>query len=130
MEILVRLRGRCPIRRVVVLVVHLRRWTVAGRDATAADKFQEGARHPERARARANLYLITGDTYEVGGRPTWTGGNVAVFVIYTEVVLVDSHPGCSARKTPRFRADRGELTAKLTDTATDAGRWLKTSSTS
>jgi hypothetical protein len=28
---------------------------------------------------RDNLYLITGgDTYEVGGRPTSTGGNVAV----------------------------------------------------
>ena len=41
---------------------------------------------------RDNLYFITGgDTYEVGeGRPTYTGGNVAVFVTDEGVVLVDS----------------------------------------
>ena len=41
---------------------------------------------------RDNLYFITGgDTYEVGeGRPTYTGGNVAVFVTEEGVVLVDS----------------------------------------
>ena len=39
---------------------------------------------------RGNLYFITGgDSYEVGGRPIWTGGNVAVFVTRTGVVVVD-----------------------------------------
>lgn len=42
-------------------------------------------------RVRGNLYFITGgDSYEVGDRPTWTGGNVAVFVTNTGAVLVDS----------------------------------------
>ncbi|NOT27477.1 MAG: MBL fold metallo-hydrolase [Acidobacteria bacterium] len=49
---------------------------------------------------RGNLYFITGgDSYEVGERPTWTGGNVAVFVTNTGVVLVDSMLSGSGRDT-------------------------------
>lgn len=48
---------------------------------------------------RGNLYFITGgDSYEVGGRPSWTGGNVAVFVTAQGAVVVDSMIAGSGRE--------------------------------
>ena len=75
------------MRRVlVVALLLLGGWSVAA---------SQGQRTPEKRvrdiqNVRDNLYFISGgDTFEVG-RHTFTGGNVAVFVTTTGVVLVDT----------------------------------------
>jgi cyclase len=85
------------MRRAVVLTIMM----MCGLGLAAAQR-PGGA--PEKAvrgiqNVRDNLYFISGgDTYDVGeNRPTWTGGNVAVFVTDKGVVLVDSMlPGSGA----------------------------------
>jgi cyclase len=76
------------MRRAFVLLVLM---TIGGL-SMAAYQGAPAKRVRDIQNVRDNLYFITGgDTYEVGrGRPTWTGGNVAVFVTNNGVVLIDS----------------------------------------
>src|SRR2546426_6015622 len=76
------------MRRVLVLAVIV----MVGGLSMAAYQGAPAKRVRDIQNVRDNLYFITGgDTYEVGrGRPTWTGGNVAVFVTNSGVILVDS----------------------------------------
>ena len=95
------------MRRALVLTVLL---AVGGLSMTA----YQGApakRVRDIQNVRDNLYFITGgDTYDVGpGRPTWTGGNVAVFVTNSGAVLVDS---MLAGSGPGLLAQVKKVTAK------------------
>jgi cyclase len=79
------------MRRAVVLTIIM----VCGLGLAAAQQTPEKIVR-DIQNVRGNLYFISGgDTYQVGeGRPTYTGGNVAIFVTDGGVVLVDSmYPG-------------------------------------
>src|SRR5262249_52015525 len=83
----------------------------------AASQRQPKPTVPEIQKVRANLYFTSGgDTNE---RPTWTGGNVAVFVTAQGVVMVDSMlPGNGATLLQRVKSVTDKPVIMLINTHT------------